>query len=729
MFGGCPLVSPPRLLFSGRRMLSTLLRRLAFACCLPLAAHAGESLVSLKTTELSEAEANALIRANPQPNITLGGVVFETGTHLFERKIPGLDPGLTPVSLTTQDGATFLQVYDRSSGEDFLARRDPKGGWERVAKAPCSLSSTGQPAGQSHILFLCFGPGPITDEAGRMLLHLVAYHTITNMWADLATWPVVGSQRRFTPVANGFVVTTKDSSDQLRYFRLELVSSKRGLKPIDYVVIAAYLCVVAGIGLYFYLTGKKDPANFFVAGRKIPWWAAGLSLYATGTSAISYLAIPAKSYATNWLYLAQNVITFVGSIYVAFVIVPLVRRLNLISVYQYLELRFHPTVRMMASLICIVQHLAGRMSVVLLLPALALSAVTGISLTTTVLVMGVITTLYTFLGGMKAVIWTDVLQVFVMIGGALFAITWMVHGAGGLGAVVHTAIADHKTHLFDWSFDFSIPNVWTYLLLLVVGTLTWPQDQVMTQRVLSTKDDKAARGSLLMLTAIALPGTFMFFTLGTALYAYYKAHPANLNPLLTTDQIFPQFIASDLPSGVTGLIIAGIFAASMATLSSNINSIATLVSVDFYERYAKNPSPAKSVRLAEWTTLITGALGTGLALYLSGMDIRSLWDKFIELMALLGGGFAGIYALGMFTRRANYQGCVIGIIASIILTFAAKYGTSLHVLMYAFVSTSGCMVFGYLGSLFFPPPNQSLRGLTIFDQIPPSSDPVLPRGH
>lgn len=394
-------------------------------------------------------------------------------------------------------------------------------------------------------------------------------------------------------------------------------------------------------------------------------------------------------------------------------------------------MRFHPTVRMMASLICIVQHLAGRMSVVLLLPALALSAVTGVGVTTSVLVMGIITTIYTVLGGMKAVIWTDVLQVFVMVGGALFAITWMVHGAGGFGEVVRIALADHKTHLFDWSFDLTLPSIWVSVMILVVGTLTWPQDQVMTQRVLSTKDDRAARGSLFMLTALALPGSVMFFSVGTALYAYYKVHPAELNPLLTTDQIFPQFIASDLPAGVTGLIIAGIFAASMATLSSNINSIATLVSVDFYERYAKKASAAKSVRLAEWVTVFTGIAGTGLALYLSSLDLKSIWDKFIELMALLGGGFSGIYALGMFTRRANWQGCVIGIVASIVMTILTKLFTPLHVWMYLVVSVGSCIVFGYLGSWLFPASTRSLKGLTVFDQLktPLSIDATRRGGH
>src|SRR5262249_38716852 len=158
---------------------------------------------------------------------------------------------------------------------------------------------------------------------------------------------------------------------------------------------------------------------------------------------------------------------------------PLVRRLNLMSVYEYLELRFHPVVRMMASLICIVQHLAGRMSIVLLLPSLALSAVTGVGVTTSILIMGVITTVYTVLGGLKAVVWTDVRQVFVMGGGALFAIGWMIQGAGGFGAVTQVALANHKTRLFEWSFDFSLPNIWISIIIMVVGTLVWPQDQVM----------------------------------------------------------------------------------------------------------------------------------------------------------------------------------------------------------------------------------------------------------
>jgi Na+/proline symporter len=222
---------------------------------------------------------------------------------------------------------------------------------------------------------------------------------------------------------------------------------------------------------------------------------------------------------------------------------------------------------------------------------------------------------------------------------------------------------------------------------------------------------------MLTLTAMVIPGSFMFFSIGTLLYTYYKANPTTLNPLLTTDQTFPQFIAGELPAGVTGLIIAGIFAASMATLSSNINSIATLISVDFYERFSKGASQKKSVRLAEWMTVVTGLLGTVLALLLSLYNIRSLLDFFFGFMALLGGGFAGIYALGMFTRRTNWQGAIIGILASIAATIWVNRYTSLHVLTYSVVSIGACIFFGYLGSYFFPKSTKSLQGLTVFDQL------------
>jgi Na+/proline symporter len=239
------------------------------------------------------------------------------------------------------------------------------------------------------------------------------------------------------------------------------------------------------------------------------------------------------------------------------------------------------------------------------------------------------------------------------------------------------------------------------------------------QRVLSTRSDKDAGRSVWTLAAIMIPGGFMFYMVGTALYAFYKTHPDRLNPLLSIDATFPLFIAAELPMGVRGLIIAGILAAAMATLSSIMNSVATLASVDFYEKIKKNPDPKLSVRFAEVMTVVAGLAGMGVAFVLSRYDIHSLFDISIELAGLLGGGFAGAYTLGMFTRRANWQGVAIGVGVSIVVTTTAWSMHLVHPYFYLAISILVCIVVGYLASWLFPAPlPQSLIGLTIHEKRP-----------
>ena len=237
------------------------------------------------------------------------------------------------------------------------------------------------------------------------------------------------------------------------------------------------------------------------------------------------------------------------------------------------------------------------------------------------------------------------------------------------------------------------------------------------QRVLSTESAKDAGKSVWMFAAIMIPGGFMFYMVGTALYAFYKANPERLDPLLPIDATFPLFIAAELPMGVKGLIIAGIFAAAMATLSSIMNSVATLASVDFYERLVKKPNPKVSVRFAEAMTIVAGLVGMALALLLSRYDIHSLFDVSIELAGVLGGGFAGAYTLGMFTRRANWQGVAIGVAVSITVTTLAWSMDLVHPYFYLAISILVCIVVGYVASWLFPPP-QTIAGLTIYEPKP-----------
>lgn len=658
--------------------------------------------VELNTTQVSAEETQSMAVAFPAVELP---------------ELTGAAAGLTPLSQLEHYESFWLLANASDGSQVWLnLNEEDEEGWQRKSSPPAKLSKL-QPGGQAHVLALGL------DDTGDATLY--TYHAITDTWAMIGTVAINGTLQTVHNAEDGFILTSRDSSGATINTYLNVALNKRLLQPIDWAIILFYLGFTAAIGYYYYRKDKinKNTGDFFLGGRNIPWWAAGVSLYATGTSAISYIAVPAISFGSNWLYLANNVVAMVGTIFVAIWIVPLIRRLSLMSVYHYLEMRFHPYIRVLASALAIVLQLGGRMSIVLYLPSLAMSAVTGINVTHAVLIMGVVTVIYTTMGGMKAVIWTDFIQVVVMLGGAFVAFGYIVmHVDGGLGEMFRTAVADDKLRTFDWEFNLTTANVWGFLMLNILAVLVYPQDQVMMQRVLSTKSDKAAGKSVWTLAAIVVPGNLAFYGIGTALYVFYKQNPGNLNPMLSIDSTFPQFIAAELPAGLTGLIIAGIFAASMSTLSACINSVATLVSVDFYERYWKHATQKKSVLLAEVVTVVGGCIGIGTALLLATADIQSALDTSFVLGGLLGGGFAGCYALGMFTKRANWQGTMIGVGTSLVLTLIAWSYDAVHPFFYIFIANLTTIVVGYLASLFFPAPTQSLYGLTIYT---PRKDAVV----
>ncbi len=673
----------------------------------------GDALVSVRSQNLPTPLAGALLTA-------LNGALYVTGvddagkTQLYRKAADAgqwqpdtLWSSTAPaVALQAQKGALYA-VDAPASGGQQLWRWTTDTGWQAVPGIDGTLVAGSLRAlGQAHLLM------QVRDAAGT--INARTFHTITSSWATLdgttAQAPVASASW-----GNGLAWAGSDS----RFHTFELQSGKHLLGWLDWAVIIVYLAAMLGMGAWFYFREKRaSTADFFVGGRSIPFWAAGVSLYATNTSSISFIAIPAKAFETNWQYLTNNLIAVMGLMFVAVWIVPLLRRLDLMSVFSYLETRFHPAIRMLASALCITMQIGARMSVVLFLPALAIATITGISVVLSIMLMGVFTIIYTAMGGMKAVIWTDFVQVIVKMGGAIFAILFIVWTLkGGFGEFVSTVAMEDKTKLFDFSFDLTKATVWGFIFLVVFDVvLTFPKDQVLMQRTLATKSDKEAGRSIWAFAAIMIPGGFIFYGIGTALWVFYKNNPQRLDPLLPIDATFPLFIAAELPPGVTGLIIAGVFAAAMATLSSIMNSVATLISVDFYERLAKNPNPRRSVLFAEISTVLVGLTAIGLALIMSRYDIHSLFDVSIELAGLLGGGFAGAYTLGMFTRRANSQGVAIGVAASIVLTFVAWWFDMVHPYFYLAISIMLCIVIGYIASLFFPAPTRSLKGLTIYKQ-------------
>lgn len=578
-------------------------------------------------------------------------------------------------------------------------------GWLDMSDLPVPWhAATAFATGQSHVMIL--GGPQSADLADRVVI----YHTIIDAYTTDSAWS--NSLEAPTAIAHG------EDGVQLVGLNGAIAADFRHvtktLHSLDYVVIVVYLAIIVCIGLYF-SKREKTTQDFFLGGRKIPWWAVGISLYATGTSAISFMAIPTKAWATSTLYGVEGLVGLLGMVAAAYLVIPIIRKLDITSTYEYLERRYNPWLCMWGSGLNIVFQLAGRMSVVLLLPSLALSAVTGFPVLPVIAALGLLATIYTVVGGLAAVIWTDVLQVVVLLGGALLAFVIMVSGSDG-GAAGWWAISmDYdKIRVADLSFDYAQPVIWIVLLNAVLHVGTATSDQVMVQRVLATPDVRAARRSYLTLALIVLPGSLLFTFLGTAMFSYFRAHPEMLNPTMENIHALPMFIVNGLPAGVSGLVIAGLFAASMSSLDSSMNSVSTLLVTDFYKRFRPAATDQQCLSLGKWLTAAVGFFGTGAALLMATTEIKSMFDMWSQLVALVLGGFGGVFVLGMFTRRANGWGALLGAVSSIGITVAIKTYTDLHFMAYGSVAVLSCVAIGYVSSLFLPHRAVDLEGLTVF---------------
>ena len=493
-----------------------------------------------------------------------------------------------------------------------------------------------------------------------------------------------------------------------------LRQSASGFGRWDYACLSVYLLSLVGMGIYF-SRREKTTDDFFVAGRRIPWWAAGISIVGTQTSAISFMAIPAKVYATDWVYLWNPLTASLIAPLVVFVYLPFFRRLNLTTVYEYLEKRFNVAVRLFASTSFVLFHL-GRMAIVLFLPAIALSTVTGIDVYACILVMGILCTIYTVLGGIEAVIWTDLLQVIVLMGGAFISLVIIATNVdGGWGGIISIGLADSKFHLVNWTWDMTTTAIWVMVIgNIFVNIVPYTSDQAVVQRYLTTKDEKEAAKAIWTNAALIVPEVFLWFGLGTALYAFYKSQPALASPAIPTDTIFPFFIAQQLPTGIAGLVLAALFAAAMSTVDSSLNSVATVIVTDFFRRFKRSVSDHACLKLARWLTGMLGVLATVSAVLMATYEIQSLWDLFQTLIGLLGGIMAGLFVLGIFTRRANAPGALIGAISAAAVLYLIQSYTAVHFFLYAAVGIVTCSIVGYLASLGFPAETRSLEGLTVF---------------
>ncbi|MFP4216390.1 MAG: sodium:solute symporter family transporter [Phycisphaerae bacterium] len=570
----------------------------------------------------------------------------------------------------------------------FLPSPGARAGWKRISDIPAGLvpvSST--PIGHAHLLVLAGQEAPPAGSVARFALTdvpagLLAYHTYTDTWVRL------GEANRFTGGritaidGDAFVwlgaddvvagdVDANAPAPRTAVRQGELTYDTRYFGWLDFGVIALYIAGMMGVGWYF-ARREKNTDDYFLGGRKIPWWAAGLSMYATGISAISFMAIPAKTFHTDWAYIAQGVFPPIAMVIVAYAFIPLLRRLRITTVMEYYEMRFGRSIRVLGSLQVILSQLLARMSVVVLLPSIALSAVTGWPVWGCIVVMGVLATIYTVLGGISAVIWTDVVQVVVIFGGAILSIAILcMNVPGGLVGVVEIGSRFEKFTSAYWDFDLTIASIWVFSIW-AINDMFLRLGQENLQRAFATKDAVSARRAMITMAVVSVPGTLIFYFLGSALFAYYHQHPAQIDPTLGHDSIFPLFIAQKLPAGVAGLVIAGLFAAAMSTLDSGMNVVATIITRDFFAFFGRGVGERRRLRAAKWITSVTGIVATAMALYLSSFQRGSLWDTFIEITAVVGGGFSGVIVLAMLTRRIGSAAMFTGLICGYLFAIALK---------------------------------------------------------
>lgn len=603
---------------------------------------------------------------------------------------------------------------------------------ETVPTSGCAIvGSCATTSGYSHILF--FGGvdydiflSAIQGKQDSLYLRhepawykfrqdVLAYHTITDSWAIIpGDSALARAGAALTPFEDGWFYSGGETMPGIRSAKISRIEIKHethfGLA--NWTVLALYLLAMLGMGIYF-MRRENGADDFFKGGGRIPWWAAGISIYATMLSAITYMAIPAKAYATDWTYYPMLWMIPLVGFPVIWYYLPYFRRSKAASAYAILEERFNAATRLMASaLFCI--FMIARMALVLYLPSLALTAVTGIDIYLCIVLMGLVTIIYCTMGGVEAVIWGDVVQGCILVGGAIFAALYLWSNTeGGFSGAWQMAVDNDKMRLFVWSWDYRRVTFWVAILGggIANNLISYTSDQTVIQRYMTTKDEKSAGRSILVNGFMSVFISVAFYFIGTGLYTFYKTHPQSLDITMQQgDAIFPYFMMSQMPAGLAGLLIAAIFAATMSTISSNINSVSTAFSVDFIQRFRPSIKDDALLRVARWTCIVSGLIGLGIALLMATWDITSLLDYFNTILGLLTSGLGGLFVMAVFIPRIKGWSALTGFIAGEVVVLLMYLFTDANFFLFGATGIVVSVLVALATSSLTPAPLLKARG-------------------
>jgi SSS family solute:Na+ symporter len=446
------------------------------------------------------------------------------------------------------------------------------------------------------------------------------------------------------------------------------------LKAWDLAIVVLYLLAITSIGLWFYRknTGLQE---YLLGSKRMQWFPVALSILAADASAVSYLGVPAWSFQHD-LKLNQQIFSCLVAVpIVIWLFLPIYSKANIYTAYQYLETRFDLRVRLIASVFFLVLR-GAHVAIVIYAPALMMSELMSVPLKFSILVMGLLTAFYTTMGGIRAVIWTDAIQVFtVLIGFATVTLSVLNHIPGGMQEVWRVGSAAGKFQLFDFSWRLDqIDNFWA---LLIGGTVLNIQamstDQAVLQKFFTTRSAKETAKSLIFYGIVLMPLITMLSVLGVLLFVLYSSRPELRASLQNADAIVPHYAARLLPTGLSGLVVASIFAGSMSTVSASLNSLATSSVVDIYRRLLQRErSDQHYAQVSRWATLLWGLLATLGALYAGALGALML--AFTRIQSLVGGMILGIFILAVATPCVTGSGALAGAaIGSLFVAYCAIY--------------------------------------------------------
>lgn len=507
------------------------------------------------------------------------------------------------------------------------------------------------------------------------------------------------------------------------------------LHIVDYLIILASLVAPILISLRF--SGKQHSTEkFFTAGGSLPAWAVGMSILATLISSVTFLAYPGEGFSSNWILLVQGLMVPVTLVFFIGFVAPLYRKMIRLSAYEYFEKRFGFGARLYSSLAFFLAHFS-KMGTVFYLVALAFSKMTGFNTLEMIWILGVIIIFITFIGGIEAVVWMDVMQGFILIIGGVITLTLIIAATdGGLSAIWKTASAHGRTGFGPYDFDFVNLTFWVMTLNGIFYAIQkYGTDQTIVQRYLTARSDKQAIKASLMGVLMSVPVWGLFMFIGTALFAYYQLNPG-LPEGIRPDAVFPHFIMNQLPVGVVGLLLAALLAAAISSLDSDLNCLSAIFVEDYYRRFRPQTTDKHRVWVGKIVIAIAGLASILIAQYYIEEGGEGALGIVFTLYSIFSGGIAGLFLLGIFAPKANRKGVYIGIGACVLFTAYAvltstplpvgdserllldfgRFNYTHHAMMLGVYSHVVLFGVGYIASLFFRQ-SKDISGLTYRDWI------------